>query len=211
MFEIILFLLVVSVVSINLDSFEDLLMDQQEGMNSKLVFHHESYVPEERDGVLFYPASTELSDYLAITTEDPYALVNISGGQFNTYSYQDGVTELKYFDQTEGVHPQLLLNQTDLNTFVPSGVHVFLIFSNVSESKEYANIVNTLPHNNVTKHCFDLSESSYGMDFKHVPAIGVFSPLWTQLIEIQEPVSSEFVSQVLDDTFDLMNMDWSVE
>ncbi len=205
MFLILFLMLFVGGMSIGLESFEELLME--EGLKSNIVFYaHDMPSPEERDGVLFYPADVELSEYLAITSEDPYALVNVSGSQFDTYSYRDGISSLKHFDQPNGMHSELLLDQTDLNTFEPSGVHAFLIYSNVSESKEYADIVRAIPHKNVTKHCFDLSQTSYGMDFETLPAIGVFSPLWTHLIVIQEPVSAEFVSHVLNDTFDLMDI-----
>jgi hypothetical protein len=203
MLFLILCMFVACVFSIDINSFETLLKNPT---REQIIVHHPSFPPGDGAGTLFYPASPDLTTYLNISEEDPYALVNISGNQLNTYSYRDGLIELKKFKQPEGVHSELELEYSDLNTFKKSefGVHVFLIFSNASESMEYANIVRSIPHN-VTKNCFDLSATSYDMFFHSLPSIGIISPLFKHMIEIREPISTEFVYQVVTDTFDTLH------
>ena len=192
-------MLIQSANAIGMGSFEDILMEA--GNISSVIFHHESVVPIEQEGILFYPSDDELSEYLLIDASDPYALVNMSGTQqFNTYSYRDGFTTLKSFDQPSGIHSDLGLEYMDLNGFVPSGIHVFLIFSNASESSEYANIVKNISHTNVSKHCFDLTKSDYDMEFISDPTIGVFSKIFDKVIEVQQPISDSFVNEVIDGT-----------
>jgi hypothetical protein len=202
-----LFLFIGVATAVNMDSFEDIMFEV--GNTSRVVFHHESTTPSDQEGVLFFPASSDLQNYLSIDENDPYALVNMtSEQQFNTYSWENGgVKSRKVFEQPSGVHPEFGLSYTDLEDFTPgTGLHVFLIFSNASASVSFANIVNNISHPNVTKHCFDLTASDLSFPLVADPAIGVFSTLFNHLIEIRSPVSQEFVDQVLVDTMRWINL-----
>ena len=202
-----LFLLFLPAGAVNIDSFEDIMFEV--GNRSRVVFHHESVEPSDQEGVLFFPASSDLQSYLLIDENDPYALVNMTWEQqFDTYSWDNGVaTHRKVFKQPSGVHPEFGLNYTDLEDFLPGdGLHVFLIFSNASASVDFANMVNNISHPNVTKHCFDLTASDLSFPLVADPSIGVFSTLFDHLIEIRAPVSQEFVDQVLVDTMYWINL-----
>jgi hypothetical protein len=196
MFIFIILMMISQSLSIGMDSLMDLLIEV--GNRSSVVFHHPTVIPEEREGVLFYPASSDLSEYLAITRVDPYALVNISGDQMDTYSYMDGDIQLKYFKQPEGIHIDLGLEYIDLNTLNITGLHVILVFSDVSESKKYAEMVQNIKVNDtlVSKHCFDISKTSFNYDFVKLPAIVTVSKFG--FIPLEEPIHKSYIEKVVN-------------